>query len=73
MTTLHTDRNISCETVLLGLCDDALFAVEKQRVVRVTIIDLSAAFYTVDHDILFHVMENEFGFIRNILKWLETI
>ena len=51
----------SCETSLLGLCDGILSAMENQEVTAVTIMDLSAAFNTVDHDILLSILSNSFG------------
>ena len=41
--------------------DDLLWAMEKQLVTAVMVLDLSAAFNTVDHDLLLEVLEKRFG------------
>ena len=46
----------SCETSLVKLVDDLLWAMEEQLVTAVVILDLSAAFNTVDHDLLLDVL-----------------
>ena len=51
----------SCETSLVKLVNDILWAMEKQLVTVVVILDLSAAFDTVNHDLLLEVLENRFG------------
>ena len=42
---------------------------EKQLVTVVVILDLSAAFDTVDHDLLLQVLENRFGIAGTARKW----
>ncbi len=50
-------QNHSCETALLRLVNDLLDAMEHQEVTAFLALDLSAAFDTVDHDILLDVKE----------------
>ena len=57
----HTEKTHSCETSLIKLVDDLLWAIEKQLVTAVMILDLSAAFNAVDHDLLLEVLEKRFG------------
>ena len=45
-------KNFSCETALVKLMEDILWSMEQQRITAVVAIDLSAAFNTIDHDIL---------------------
>ena len=45
---------------------------EHQRVSALVAIDLSAAFDTVDHDILLNVLENRFGVSDKALEWFNT-
>ena len=45
----------SCETSLLKLCDTILWIMECQKVTSLVVIDLSAVFDTMDHDILLEV------------------
>ena len=58
-----------CETSLVKLVNDILWAMEKQLVTVVGILDLSAAFDTVDHDLLLEVLENRFGIAGTARKW----
>ena len=64
--------NHSCETSLLKLCNDALWRMECKEVTALVIIDLSAAFDSVDHDILLSVLNNQFGISSYALSWFDT-
>ena len=64
--------NHSCETSLLKLCNDALWKMESKEVTALVIMDLSAAFDTVDHDILLKMLHNHFGITSNSLSWFYT-
>ena len=46
----------SCETSLVKLVNDTLWNMENQLVTAIVILDLSAAFDTVDHDLLLEVL-----------------
>ena len=59
----------SCETSLVKLVNDILWAMEKQLITVVVILDLSAAFDTVDHDLLLEVLESRFGVVGTASKW----
>ena len=61
----------SCKTSLIKLVNDLLWAMERQVVTAVTILDLSAAFDTVDHDLLLEVPNKRFGIEGKALKWYE--
>ena len=50
-------KHHSCETSLIKLVNDLLWAMEKQEVTAMTVLDLSAAFDTVDHDLLLAVLD----------------
>ena len=50
-------RYYSCVTVFVKLCDDLLWNMENRKVS----VDLSAAFDTVDHDVLLEVLKIRFG------------
>ena len=62
-------KHYSCETILLRMTNDILWNMENKLVTAVTLLDLSAAFDTVDHDILLEVLHNKFGIDGNALKW----
>ena len=47
----------SCKTSLVKLVNGILWAMEKQQVTVVVILDLSVAFDTVNHDLLLEVLE----------------
>ena len=61
--------NFSCETALLKLTNDLLWAMEHQEVTPLVAIDLSAAFDMVDHDLLLSILSEKFGVVNNVLKW----
>ena len=46
----------SCETSLLKLENDTLWAIENKLITAVTVMDLSAAFDTVSHELLLTVL-----------------
>ena len=68
----HTEKNHSCDTSLLKLVDDLLWAMGEQIVTAVVILDLLAAFDTVDHDLLLEVLEKRFGVTDNTKQWYCT-
>ena len=43
-----------------------------QQVVMMVLLDLSAAFDTVDHDLLLQIMQTDFGFDNTALSWLSS-
>ena len=65
-------ENYSCETALIKVHHDILVNMDMQLISSLCAIDLSAAFDTVDHDILLDVMETDFGIKDTALKWIET-
>ena len=60
----------SCETALIKLLDDILWNMEKRKITLMICIDLSAAFDTVDHEVLCAVMANQFGITKSALEWV---
>ena len=56
----------------MKLMDDILWSMETQEVTAVVAIDLSAAFDTVDHNILLNVLEDRFGIKDSSLKWVDS-
>jgi hypothetical protein len=62
----------SCETALIKLLDDLLWDMEKKRCTAMVVIDLSAAFDTVDHTVLIDVLHRRFGIASNALQWFKT-
>ena len=62
----------SCETSLVKLVNDILWNMENQLVTAIVILDLSAAFDTVGHDILLEVLEKCFGIVGAARTWYES-
>ena len=54
-------KGFSMETALVKLVNDCLWNMEHQRVTALVCIDLSAAFDTVNHEVLLEVLQNKFG------------
>ena len=64
--------NYSCETAITRLVNDILWAMENQNVAALSAIDLSAAFDTVDHNILLEVLKVKFGISGTALDWFNN-
>ena len=62
----------STETALLKVCDDILSELDKGNAVFLGMLDLSAAFDTVDHSILLARLERTFNISGSVYKWLES-
>ena len=62
----------SCETALIKMTNDLIWAIENKNCTALVGIDLSAAFDMVDHNILIDVMNINFGVDGTTLKWLES-
>ena len=59
----------STETALLRVVNDILSNINKQQVSILVLLDLSAAFETVDHAILLRRLETSFGITDAALAW----
>ena len=64
-------EDYSCETTILGISIDILWAMEKESITSLVVIDLSAAFDTVDHNILLHILNAKYGIEDTALKWFD--
>ena len=62
----------STETALLRVHNDILRAVDKKRAVILVLLDLSAAFDTIDHDTLLCRLRHRLGITGTALKWFES-
>ena len=60
------------ETSLIKISNDILWLMERQHVTAIAILDLSAAFNTVDHEILLQILEQDFGFCGKALHWFQN-
>uniref|UniRef100_A0A8C2HQN3 Reverse transcriptase domain-containing protein n=1 Tax=Cyprinus carpio TaxID=7962 RepID=A0A8C2HQN3_CYPCA len=62
----------STETALVKVLNDLFLASDSGRAVVLIMLDLSAAFDTVDHSILLKRLECEVGFRGTALKWFHS-
>ncbi len=62
----------SIETALVKVTNDIICVVDNKILVILILLNLSAAFDTVDHTILLHTLENEFGTIGSALAWIKS-
>jgi len=51
---------------------DILTAADQGRVTLLGLLDMSAAFDTVDHDILLQRLETSFGLTGSVISWLSS-
>ena len=56
----------------MKLADNLLNEMENQRVSALVVMDLSAAFDTVDCNILLDVLSNQYGIEGKVLNWFDT-
>ena len=62
--------NHSKESALVHFKADILASMDKQQVVCLILLDLSAAFDTVDYSILLQRLESVFGITGTALDWI---
>ena len=62
-------KNYSTETALLRVKNDILLNMNKQHVTLLVLLDLSAAFDTVDHNVLLTRLHSKFGISGTALEW----
>ena len=65
-------RHHSTETALIRVISDLLAAADIQKVSLIGLLDLSAAFDCVDHDILLIRLEKTFGIDKLPLAWIRS-
>jgi len=62
----------STETVIARLLSDILTALDAGDIAALAVLNLSAAFDTVDHPILLHRLQTSFGLCGSALAWLSS-
>jgi hypothetical protein len=65
-------KNHSVETALLHVTSSILQAVDKGKVVFLILLDLSAAFDTIQHSRIVQVLEHQFNISGIALKWIKS-
>ena len=64
--------NHSTETALVRIANDLLQVIDKGKSTVLSLLDLSAAFDTLDHDILLKRLETTFGISGTAIKWFSS-
>jgi len=62
----------STETAVTKVYNDLLLAVDKGQMSALCLLDLTAAFDTVDHKLLLHRLERQFGLRDVVLAWFAS-
>ena len=62
----------STETALVKVFNDCLTMIDKKQCVLLVLLDLSAAFDTVDHSVMLQRLEKLFGVTGSALEWLRS-
>ena len=62
----------STETALIKVTNDILTSLDQGDVTVLSLLDLSSAFDTLDHSILFNVMQNDFSITDTVLNWFKS-
>ena len=65
-------KNHSTETALLKVTNDILMKINSQHAVLLVLLDLSAAFDTVDHSLLLRRLQTSFGISGAPLDWFTS-
>ena len=69
---LHIGVFYSTETPLLKIQNDIATSVDKGAAVGLVLLELSAAFDTIDHSILFNCLQHWYGIDGVVLKWVRS-
>ena len=62
----------STETALVSIVNDILLGLDNDKVSILALLDLSAAFDTIDHSILLSRLQNSFGICGTALSWFQS-
>ena len=62
----------STETALLSIKNEIHLSLSKGMPTALVLLDLSAAFDTIDHDTLLSCLSSRFGFAGSALKWFRS-
>ena len=65
-------RGHSTETTLLAIQNDTFLAMDKGKVTALVLLDLSAAFDTIDHTLLLNRLTQWYGFEGSSLNWFSS-
>ena len=54
------------------MTNDILWSMERKEVTAVIVLDMCAAFATVDHDLLLNILHKKYGIIDTALQWYQS-
>ena len=56
----------------MEILNDAFLAIDRSMVTLVVLLDYTAAFDTVDHEIALSILESKLGITASYLSWFES-
>ena len=62
----------SVESALIRVHSDILQAMDRQRIVVLVLLELSAAFDTTDHQVLLHRLSHDLAVAGTDLRWFQS-
>ena len=62
----------STETALVKVHNDILTSMDRQEITFLILLDLSAAFDTINHSLMIDILKNDFGIAGVVKKWFES-
>ena len=62
----------STETALLKVVNDLLLVIDEGKLSVLVLLDLPAAFDSIDHDILLHRLQHVFSIQGTVLSWFRS-
>ena len=65
-------KNHNTETLMIKIVNDVLIAADERSATVIMLLDLSAAFDTVDHDLLLRILKEEIGIRGTALAWFTS-
>ena len=65
-------KHHNTETALLKIFNDLLLSADQKKISVLVLLDLSAAFDTIDHTILVERLRTTFGFDGTVLNWFKS-
>ena len=65
-------KHHSCETAITKIHNDLLIMMDKRNNAVLLMLDLSAAFDTINHDLLLNKLRSKFRMSGTVIKWLRS-
>ena len=62
----------STETAVTKVANDILRALDNRQCVYLVLLDLSAAFDTIDHEVFLSRLRSEYGVNGDVLEWMDS-